>query len=597
MQRPDRRRGIRRVSLLLAALVLCVGLPIWQLGAKAASTPTSLGLAQHGINAYNEGWKYQYGGKGQTVNGVRVSDCSGLIYAYFSDLGLSCMGSAGTQVKYNCILTDDLSNGIPRIHGLAVSVYNGGDYTHIGIYIGNGEACDNSDVGINMVRAPLKNRRWDRWHLFDNGVKYPRDGWYEFDGKMVHYTDYEYDVNVTVDGYYIGSDGFATLNGAPASVNRSILSKTWVPASEVRDRLRAKGYGSSDSPSDFEYNATVNGSFVRLRSAPYTSASVVTTLSKGTKLLLGACVEGDKATDNGRTSTLWYKATTATGQEGYISSLLVDMHLKAPTITANRECVTITSNSSGDIYYTTDGSLPTGNSSPYISPVYNLGCTYKAVVIEGGSTSPVTTATVLSNGVIFTDFTYKDWFAASVDQAVCLKLFNGTGNKTFSPNTPLTRAQFVKVLASISGENLSGYTLDTSKLFTDVPANAWYRKQLAWAYSKGIIKPAKKFNPNVVLPREQLCTMMDRYMTNILGVEVDISKTKKFADDESISSWATDSVYRMRALGIVDGVGGNRFSPKGSTQRSAASKVAVLFYKKLVLPTLTYSDSEPSEGY
>ena len=34
----------------------------------------------------------------------------------------------------------------------------------------------------------------------------------------------------------------------------------------------------------------------------------------------------------------------------------------------------------------------------------------------------------------------------------------------------------------------------------------------------------------------------------------------------------------MRALGIVTGVGGNRFDPLGTSQRGAACRVAVLFH-------------------
>lgn len=627
MKRPDRRKAVRRTALLLAALVLCLGLPVWSLGARAASTPTSLGLAQHGINAYNEGWQYSYGGKGETIDGVRVSDCAGLIYAYFSDLGVGgCMGGATSQATKNCIFAGTISEGVPRIHGLALTIFDTDDpadgYSHIGIYIGNNQSCDNSTYGTNMLRDTLENRHWDSWHLFDNGVMYPRNGWYELEGKMVHYTDYEYDVDTTIDGYYIGTDGYAALeDGSPAPVDESLLSSEYVPASEVRDWLSTNGWSGTDNPStpdvpDFQYNATVNGSSVNLRAEPNTTSTVMAVLSDGTKLQLGSAVEGEDVIYTGAwlgdpdhvgdpnyggwcgvVSNLWYPATTATGKTGYISEHYINLHMEAPTITSDGESVTMTAGgSSSDIYYTTDGTEPTEDSTPYVSPVYQLGCTYSAVSIKGGVSGPVTTATVLKNGALFTDFTYKDWFAPMVDKAVTLKLFNGAGKNTFLPRNEIKRAEFVKVLAQLSGEDLSAYELDTSKNFTDVPSNAYYRRHLAWAVSNGIVSPAKKFSPNDTLPREQMCTMLDRYMTKVLGVtDVDTSKIAKFADDSSISSWAKTAVYRMRALGIVNGEGQNRFNPKGTTQRCAASKVAVLFYEKLIEPYLPDEPATPDE--
>ena len=35
-----------------------------------------------------------------------------------------------------------------------------------------------------------------------------------------------------------------------------------------------------------------------------------------------------------------------------------------------------------------------------------------------------------------------------------------------------------------------------------------------------------------------------------------------YADKDSISSWAFDAVFHMREMGIMEGTGGNQFSPK-----------------------------------
>lgn len=588
------RRVYQRLGLLLAALVVCIGLPVWNLGAKAASTPTSIGLAMQGVTAHRDGWIYVYGGKGESYGGVRATDCAGLLYSYYSDCGVSgCAGGATSQVRLNTVFSGSMAEGLPRIHGLALTNSEPGGYAHIGIYIGNDESCDNSMEGVNMVRASVQERHWDGWHLFDLGTMYPSDGWYEFDGRMVHYTSYQYDVDTELDGYIIGSDGFAYLeDGTFAPVDSDLLSSSWATASEVASYLRDQGWSGSDDPNDvpFDYNATVNASNVNLRSEPGTSSSVVALLQKYTTLLVGTAIEGQEVTVKGQTYNMWYPASTASGQTGYISEAYVDLHLTAPVITSDGESVTMTaSGSPDDIYYTvdyTDPAIEDGalalNTTPYVSPVYQLSCTYKAAVIKNGVMGPVTTATVTSSGAVFTDFLYKDWFADRVDRAVELGIFSGIGNNKFDPYGTITRAQFVIVLANISGDDLGGFTLG-GDTFTDVSADAYYAKHLAWAVENGIVAQGGKFNGNQVLPREQMCAMLDRYLTNILGVTyVDVSGVDKFDDDSSISSYAKDAVYRMRALGIVSGMGNNKFDPMGTSQRCTASIVAVLFHDTVI---------------
>ena len=149
------RKGKKRLlCLLLSAVLMCTAgyaLPGLTMNASAAGSPTSLGLAEHGIKAHADGWLYVYGGKGHVINGaVRGSDCAGLIYAYFSDLGLGgCSAGATSQVDNNCVFSGDIDElyGIPRIQGLVLTMPDyydpeTGIYGHIGIYIGNNEATD-----------------------------------------------------------------------------------------------------------------------------------------------------------------------------------------------------------------------------------------------------------------------------------------------------------------------------------------------------------------------------------------------------------------------------------------------------------------------
>ncbi len=594
-------KNYRLPCLLLAALLLCAGL-VPALSASAAERLTSLELAEHGLKAYRDGWKYSYGGKGETgSDGTRYSDCAGLIYAYFSDknsLG-NCMGSVTAQVTKNCVLSNNLSEGIPNIHGLVLTnpdyyAPETGMYGHIGIYIGNNEATDNSDNVYNMRKDPVigGNRKWNAWHVFDNGLKYPVNGWYEFDGKMVHYTNYEYDTNTVVDGYSIGSDGFAMQGGSAAPVKASLLSSQYASASQVKvylctkytgvdtstpDLLNGGGAQTPGGDSDFAYNATVTGSGVNLRKSSNTSSSVVATLPKNTKLLVSGEVSGEKITSSGKSSNKWYSVSTASGQSGYICSLFVErIVLTAPVITAANGYVTIASTAGADIYYTTDGSQPGESSIPYTGPVYLTGYTYKAVAVMAGQKSAVTTATVLSNNSVFSDLTTKDWFYSAVDEAVNAGIFHGTGNGIFDPSREITRIEFVTALAGLAKADLSQYTQGTS--FTDVPSKtSAMAKAVAWAFDKGYVKgyPDGNFHPKDPISREQMCVILAKYA----GFAKD-SDSAAFADDGKISSWAKELVYACRDNGVIRGTGNNNFDPRTLATRAQACVVMVNLSKK-----------------
>ena len=330
------------MCVLLALVVLATVFTTLRLPAQAAGAPTSLGLAEHGLMAYRDNWQYVYGGKGADTDGdgLRESDCAGLIYAYFSDQGAlgNCQGGVSSQVRVNCVFSGDLDElyGIPRIHGLVVTVpnYNGDTtYSHIGIYLGNNMAADNSDYGTNMRYGPVVDggRGWTAWHVFDNGLVYPSNGWYEFDGALYHYSNCQYDVDTVVDGITIGSDGIAlAADGSqlvPGAEGSPALSSEYVSATTVADALRSLGYdgedntqdivdGGDDVPSDSEFNGLVTGNGVRLRSEPTTSSDTVATLYRDTQVKVMETVTGQEITAEGITSDQWYQVETASGSIG-----------------------------------------------------------------------------------------------------------------------------------------------------------------------------------------------------------------------------------------------------------------------------------------
>ena len=210
---------------------------------------------------------------------------------------------------------------------------------------------------------------------------------------MYHYTDYQYDVDTVVDGYTIESDGIAyNDDGTPLAYSDTLQNEGYVNAATVRDYLKAQGigyevgagYGGGDGGgSDSHTNARVTGSGVNVRSQPNTQSSILTTLSYGTQILVTGQEEGQNIVSGGQSSTLWYEIVLpSNGATGYISSLYVeitgDLDMPdTPVISYEDGYVTMTANSEEEtIYYTTDNTTPTEDSTPYTGPIYLVGLTY-----------------------------------------------------------------------------------------------------------------------------------------------------------------------------------------------------------------------------
>lgn len=171
----------------------------------------------------------------------------------------------------------------------------------------------------------------------------------------------------------------------------------------------------------------------------------------------------------------------------------------------------------------------------------------------------------------FNDVKEGEWYYEAVIYCKDRKIFNGTGNGNFSPLRTLSRAEFVTAIANYSGIDVSAFEYDG---FTDVDPNAYYYHAMAWARNEGIVNGTSDttFSPTKKITREQLCTMICRYLAYI-GIDTNVSAFDKFEDDALISDWAVKEVYTAKALGLVQGVGANLFKPKLTSTRAQAAQI------------------------
>ncbi len=180
--------------------------------------------------------------------------------------------------------------------------------------------------------------------------------------------------------------------------------------------------------------------------------------------------------------------------------------------------------------------------------------------------------------ISFTDIE-GHWAQDNIKSSVARGLFDGIGNGRFDPNGEMTRAMFVTVLWRLAGMPSGG-----TSTFSDVNKNAYYVDALAWASNNGIVSGYGNglFGVNDKITREQMCSIFVRYLKYIGYDTSKMSTALSFADEDTISSWAAQSVKLCRSLGIINGNGANLFAPKANATRAESSTMFLNFIKSYI---------------
>ncbi len=174
----------------------------------------------------------------------------------------------------------------------------------------------------------------------------------------------------------------------------------------------------------------------------------------------------------------------------------------------------------------------------------------------------------------------NSWAKGNIEFVTSREILNGVDLYEFAPSLDVTRAMIVTVLGRLSDVDASIY----SNSFSDVDSNSWYGDYVAWAKSNGIVNGVSpdKFSPDTNLTREQLAVIIDNYLTEI-GSPVADKDVTFFVDNSEISSWANNSVYRLKSIGLVNGDPSGRFNPKDNLTRAELSAIL----QRLIEYTLT----------
>lgn len=172
------------------------------------------------------------------------------------------------------------------------------------------------------------------------------------------------------------------------------------------------------------------------------------------------------------------------------------------------------------------------------------------------------------------------WGKDYIEYLAARDVLDGMTKTTFAPNNSITRAQFVQILANLSGDDLNSYEKGTPSSFHDIPKNAWYSKAVAWACDKEVVKGISRkdgslsFDPNARISRQDMAVMIARYTEKIGGYELlTLNAPLTFSDESQISGYAKDAVLQLQRAGLLNGKADGVFAPKDDTTRAESAKM------------------------
>ena len=168
----------------------------------------------------------------------------------------------------------------------------------------------------------------------------------------------------------------------------------------------------------------------------------------------------------------------------------------------------------------------------------------------------------------FADVPSGAWYAEAAEWCREHNILTGT---VFNAETAMTRATVADALYRAEGSP----AVESSASFSDVPTGSPYANAASWASANNIMSGygGGRFGGEDPVTREQMAAILWRYAGSPAA-----ASGEDFADEASIADFAKTAVDWARANDVVNGIGGNRFDPKGSLTRA---QTAVILYRYL----------------
>ncbi len=171
--------------------------------------------------------------------------------------------------------------------------------------------------------------------------------------------------------------------------------------------------------------------------------------------------------------------------------------------------------------------------------------------------------------VVFYDVN-NHWAEDTIKTLAKYGYVNGVSDTSFAPESNVTRAQFIKMIADLYIKEEKAY----DGRFADVESGQWFADILMVADEEDLIPDAMKtdgkIKPDAPITREEAAAIAVKCAED-LGAKG--TKAVSFNDLDSASEWAKASINKAASYGLINGYEDGNFLPAANIKRAEAAAI------------------------
>ena len=166
----------------------------------------------------------------------------------------------------------------------------------------------------------------------------------------------------------------------------------------------------------------------------------------------------------------------------------------------------------------------------------------------------------------------SEWSVSDIEKSIELSIVPDYLQNKYTNN--ISRAEFCDLAFAMLEETVNLKLSDQSSVFDDTENMAVIT---LWENKIIMGRAEKTFDPESLITREEAVTILSR-IADFVNIDIPKISDNIYSDEENISVWAKEAVKKMEAINVMKGVGENMFSPKSNYTREQAIVTMLRIY-------------------